>query len=186
MKNADQGAFVTDLINRYVIYIWLIGVLVSLTVHLSGYIRFSKVIKKTSKPGHRWENSLLRILADGRYRVRLVRNPYAATPMLVGILRPLIVIPDTNYSEVQLKHILLHELTHLKRYDIVIKWFSMIVTSLHWFNPLMYWMRREITRSSELSCDEAVIRKPLGGLTPVNMCLHQMASSMMWTRICND
>lgn len=51
-----------------------------------------------------------------------------------------------------------HELTHARRHDVLYKWFAAGVTSLHWFNPLMILVRREINRACELSCDEAVIR----------------------------
>jgi beta-lactamase regulating signal transducer with metallopeptidase domain len=78
--------------------------------------------------------------------------------MLIGILRPCIVIPDINFNERQLKYILLHEITHLRRLDIAVKWLTMIVTSIHWFNPLMYFIKREINHACELACDEAVIK----------------------------
>lgn len=157
-NDADHGAYFQDLLNQYIIVIWLIGVIIALTVNLTGYTRFTHKIKKTSRPAADWENSLLASLLDGRHRVWLVRNSFATSPMLIGFLRPMIIIPNTAYSEIQLRNILLHEITHLKRYDIGVKWFLMIVTSLHWFNPLMYWIKKEMNHAGELSCDEAVIR----------------------------
>mgnify|MGYP000849562543 FL=1 len=88
---------------------------------------------------------------------RLFRNPLATTPMLVGLFRPAIYLPDREYSEKQLQNIMLHELTHWRRHDIVIKWIAAITVCMHWFNPLAYFARREIDRACELSCDEAVI-----------------------------
>lgn len=88
---------------------------------------------------------------------RLFRNPLAATPMLVGLFRPIIYLPDREYSEQQLQNILLHELTHWRRHDVVIKWIAAIAVCMHWFNPLAYFTRREIDRACELACDEAVI-----------------------------
>ncbi|MDD2373034.1 MAG: M56 family metallopeptidase [Syntrophomonadaceae bacterium] len=85
----------------------------------------------------------------GRKNVRLVRNPFAASPMLIGILRPLIIIPDINFTEKQLKNILQHEAVHLKRFDVGVKWLTMIAVSLHWLNhhqiykktvPLIYFL----------------------------------------------
>lgn len=43
------------------------------------------------------------------------------------------------------------------RHDLLYKWLTAAVTSLHWFNPLMYLVRREVARRCELSCDEAVL-----------------------------
>ncbi|MDR3310857.1 MAG: M56 family metallopeptidase, partial [Oscillospiraceae bacterium] len=87
------------------------------------------------------------------------RNPLAATPMLIGLFRPVIVLPDREFTDEQLRAVLLHELTHLRQRDILIKWLSVLACSLHWFNPVAWLARREIDRACELACDEAVIRK---------------------------
>ncbi|WP_438349648.1 M56 family metallopeptidase [Paenibacillus sp. FA6] len=156
--DTDHGTYLGALINQYVIFIWIAGVILFLTVNIAGYIQFSQKLKKTSIPASEWENRLLTSLLNERYNVRLVRNIYATSPMLIGLRKPIIVIPDFTFNEDQLKNILLHEMTHVKRYDIGVKWFTMVVTSLHWFNPLMYFLKKEINHAGELSCDEAVIR----------------------------
>ena len=53
----------------------------------------------------------------------------------------------------------MHELTHYKRRDIVYKWLVQLAVCLHWFNPFVYVMRREIELACEFACDEAVIRR---------------------------
>jgi len=97
----------------------------------------------------------------GVLRVRMAYSSYVATPMFVGILRPVIVLPQFAYvrngMDKELTNILCHELTHYRRKDVLYKWLVVAVTSLHWFNPLMLWIRKEISRACELSCDEAVI-----------------------------
>ena len=79
------------------------------------------------------------------------------TPVLVGVLRPVIVLPEAAEPD-RLADILRHELTHARRHDLLYKWFAAAVTSLHWFNPLMIPVRRALGRDCELSCDEAVVR----------------------------
>ncbi|MGO4184720.1 M56 family metallopeptidase [Paenibacillus sp. TAF43_2] len=155
----NSEIFVITIIKQYAIYVWLIGTILSLFIKLRGYTRFLKYMKTTSKPAYDWENRMLGMMLNGRYKAKLVRNSYITTPMLIGIIRPTIILPDNNFNEVQLKNILIHEITHLKRFDIVVKWFSMLVTSLHWFNPVVYFVEKEINRLCELSCDEVVIRK---------------------------
>ena len=88
---------------------------------------------------------------------RLYRSPYVTTPMLIGIFNPEIILPDREYSDEQLQSILQHELTHLRRKDVAVKWLSLLACALHWFNPIVWLMRREIERVCELACDEAVI-----------------------------
>lgn len=64
-----------------------------------------------------------------------------------------------GHSEKDFQYIVLHELTHYKRRDIFYKWLVQITVCLHWFNPLVYLMSREITGACEFSCDEAVLAK---------------------------
>jgi hypothetical protein len=78
--------------------------------------------------------------------------------MLLGIFRPDIILPDVDYSDEQLHAIFSHELIHLRRKDTLVKWLALIATCLHWFNPIVWFVRREINRNCELACDEAVIR----------------------------
>lgn len=84
-------------------------------------------------------------------------NPAVSTPMLLGVFRPFVLLPDDfmedSYS------VFLHELTHRKRMDNLCQWAVQIAVCVHWFNPLVYLLRRELARYAELSCDEAVLHR---------------------------
>ncbi len=157
-NDTDHSRYLRDLLNQYVLYLWLVGMIIVLAVNLTGYIRFSNYLKQENKPATEEQNRILADLLNGRHKVRLVRNKLVTTPMLIGILRPCIVIPDIDFNPKQLKNILLHEVIHLKRFDIAVKWLTMIAVSIHWFNPLVYFIKKEVDRACELSCDEAVIK----------------------------
>lgn len=139
------------------VLLWATGAAVCMGRYAAGYVRFAHALRKNASdasPGA-WK------VLDGfawRGRVRLVECPFAATPMLVGLLRPVIVLPAGITEEQVLRDILAHELVHARRHDLLYKWFAAAVTSLHWFNPVMVLVRREIGRACELSCDEAVMR----------------------------
>jgi len=156
--DTDHGRYFQDLFNQYAIYIWLLGAIIALTVNLTGYVRFLKYLNDSNILANIRENEMLANLLNNPRNVKLARNRFINTPMLVGIVRPYIIIPDINFNDKQLKNILLHEITHLKRFDITIKWLTMIVSSIHWFNPLMYFIKKDINSSCELACDEAVIK----------------------------
>lgn len=123
------------------------------------YFIFIFKLRRRRLPANDNEVVLLGALCEGRRHPRLYRNPLAPTPMLIGIFRPVIYLPDMEYSDVQFKNILLHELAHLRRHDVVLKWLAAFTVRLHWFNPIAYLTRREIDRSCELACDEAVIKE---------------------------
>lgn len=85
-------------------------------------------------------------------------NRLVTSPMLLGMLRPVIVLPGIEPDPARMRHILAHEITHHRRRDILFKWFLQTVCCLHWFNPMIYLVRNEIRIACELSCDEAVLR----------------------------
>ncbi len=91
--------------------------------------------------------------------VELCINPLVSSPLLIGFFHPCIVLPGMDISEKDFQYIALHELTHYKRRDIFYKWLVQVTVCLHWFNPLVHLMSREITNACELSCDEAVLAK---------------------------
>lgn len=92
-------------------------------------------------------------------KMELFVNPMVSSPMLIGFWRPCIVLPGTDMSEKDFRYVVTHELMHEKRRDILYKWLVQFAVCLHWFNPLVYVMSREISKACELSCDEAVLEK---------------------------
>jgi beta-lactamase regulating signal transducer with metallopeptidase domain len=136
--------------------VWSCGFLVMLTAFGSSYcIYHTLTVKAYNRAALPEESAALAALTPRP--PALYRNAKAATPMLIGLFRPAIILPDRAYTDVQLRCVLLHELSHLRRKDILVKWLTVLAVSVHWFNPLVWLMRREMHRACELACDEAVI-----------------------------
>lgn len=91
--------------------------------------------------------------------IELCVNPLVSSPLLIGFFHPCIVLPSADISEKDFRCIVLHELTHYKRCDMFYKCLVQITVCLHWFNPLVHLMSREIIKACEFSCDEAVLAK---------------------------
>ena len=89
--------------------------------------------------------------------IGLYVNPQISSPLTMGFFRPYIVLPTLELGESDFKYTVLHELTHFKRRDMFYKWLVQLAVCLHWFNPLVHLMAREINNLGELSCDESVI-----------------------------
>lgn len=155
---SSREVSIIGLINKYVLHIWLFVAFIIFTFNILSYIKYLKHIKKGYVAVGDEENNILHTLLNSSKEVKFSRNRYVDTPIILGILKPTIVIPNNNYSKEQIKNILRHEITHLKHYDIHIKWLTMIVTSLHWFNPIVYFLKKEINHTCELACDETVIK----------------------------
>lgn len=89
--------------------------------------------------------------------IKLKISEEVSVPMGIGILNRYIILPDKQYEEKEITWILKHELMHYKKNDIYYKILLMIITSIYWFNPLVYIMNRCINEDCELACDENVV-----------------------------
>ena len=157
------------------------------------YRVFSRKLRLARLPAREEEAAILQRLSRNKKAPALYRNPLVPTAMLAGVFRPTIYLPDREYSETQLEHILLHELTHYRRRDVLLKWFSVLLTQMHWFNPLAYLVRRELDRVCELSCDAAAIKgfdsrkKQDYGDTLIAMAAEiSVPDSMISTAVCEE
>lgn len=93
-----------------------------------------------------------------RRRPRLTRCPGLRSPMLAGIWRPVLLLPEEPMPPRELRFALLHELTHYRRRDLWLRALTLWVNVLHWFDPLMWLLVRWVERDMELACDDRVLR----------------------------
>lgn len=78
-----------------------------------------------------------------------------STPAVTGLLRPRLLLPHEHYDVQELRYILRHELCHLKRRDMLLKLVLLAANAMHWFNPVVYLMLRQVDEDIELACDSA-------------------------------
>ncbi len=133
--------------------IWLLGMLVVLSIGAIGYI---KLLHKIHKHSVIISCPKVQNYTKRRIKVRTCEN--LSSPFIMGIIRPTLVLPSIELTPEQLDNILKHETTHLKRNDVLYKWIVGIVKTIHWFNPLVYYISRQIDAECEISCDMAVVK----------------------------
>lgn len=81
-------------------------------------------------------------------------------PLLVGLLRPRIVLPAdffTRYDALEQELILVHEAVHLRRHDSAANLLTTLFQTVFWFNPLLHFAARRVRLDQELACDAAVL-----------------------------
>ena len=87
-------------------------------------------------------------------------------PGIVGIRRPVLLLPEgiiERLTAEQFEAVITHEMCHVRRRDNLTAALHMVVETLFWFHPLVYWIRRHPIEERERACDEAVLR---GGSAP--------------------
>ena len=138
--------------------LWAAVAALSLVWYIAGYLVFSRALRRSLCRASLSERQQFSRLGAPR-RLRLFRSAAVGTPLLLGLLHPVLVLPDREYSDEMLSNIFRHELTHYRRGDLIFKWFAVLVSALHWFNPIVHISRRELDRACEMSCDERLLRR---------------------------
>jgi cell division protein FtsI (penicillin-binding protein 3) len=81
-------------------------------------------------------------------------------PIVVGALAPVVVVPraSADWSAERWRVVLLHELAHVRRGDLIANLVAQLACSLHWMNPLAWIAARRLRVERELAADDAVLR----------------------------
>lgn len=137
---------------EYVSYIWLFGV-----VALIGYLimenRRTRNRVRTAVSHDKIKNNL-NIDANGFSRFFFSDD--ISSPFTMGILNPCIFLSTKTKTE-DLKYIIAHELTHIKRKDYMWKQLGFLILAIHWFNPLVWVAYYLFCKDIEFACDEKVV-----------------------------
>lgn len=140
-------------------YIWGAGVLIFLLVVIISYFRF--LCRKSKNSVKISDNKIFSEVKKElkiKKHIRLKASSDIGSPILVGILFPTVYIPCREIPDDNMRMVLLHELTHYKRKDLLIKWFAILVNAVHWFNPLCYLACANLSEACEVSCDMSVTK----------------------------
>ena len=142
--------------------LWSIGALCFLCWHIFQNFRFAATVRRWSEDA---EPDVLEAFAHAKADLRMKAKvsiqscACIKTPMMAGLLRPVILVPRTGLPPDGLPLILKHELVHFKRKDMWYKALILLALSIHWFNPMVYLMAKIAMGLCEISCDEAVLQE---------------------------
>jgi beta-lactamase regulating signal transducer with metallopeptidase domain len=145
-----------------ILYIWIAGVIAFLIREVSVYRSFYKNLKNTSNETQEdYISDALEICKKElniNKKVIVKECSHIKSPMLTGVINPIITIPKMEYNTEKLEIIFNHELIHYKRKDICIKIIALIVNMINWFNPIAYILKNNINIACELSLDEQLVK----------------------------
>ena len=154
---------VLDTIVSWLPWIWLIGAPLTFGLVATGLVGSTRLRQKC------WLLSQGPIVALGRRLaadlkmarvVGIAVCPHAVGPLLLGILRPLILLPPaaiTGWTPQQLEMVLLHELAHVRRHDNLVNLLQRLVEALLFFHPVVWWVSAWVRLERECCCDQVVL-----------------------------
>lgn len=132
-------------------------------------IRYQGIITPDSDWAARMEHLQDRLGVSRK--VKLFFSSRVNMPMMLGALKPVILLPIATIAQLdtaQVEAILLHELAHIKRQDYLINIVQIVIETLLFFNPFMWWISAGIRREREHCCDDLVLsqtQRPLSYAT---------------------
>ncbi len=111
-----------------------------------------------------WQQRVKRLMASlgVRSAVRAVQSARVHVPMVVGWLRPIILVPVSAISGLttwQLELILMHELAHIRRYDHLVNLLQVVIETLLFYHPVVRWVSRVLREEREHCCDDLVVAR---------------------------
>ena len=96
-----------------------------------------------------------------RRPVRIFESTLARVPMLIGWLRPVILVPAgavTGLSPQQMRAVLAHELAHVRRHDYLINLVQAVFESLLFYHPAVWWLSNRLRVEREYCCDDVAVK----------------------------
>ena len=96
-----------------------------------------------------------------RRLVRALESSRAPMPLTWGILHPVAVLPveAREWPAARLYSVLLHELVHVQRHDLLAQVLAQAACCLFWFHPLAWYAARQLRKERERACDDAVLNR---------------------------
>ena len=151
---ARPGALLISLV-----LVWMTGVAVLGSLYLRNLLKF-RGMRLGARPVRASASRVLEAckteLRVGR-TVRILESADVESPTVVGWLRPTVLLPlglDERLDAARLRHVLLHELAHVKRNDVLVSWIAALAQLLHWFNPAV-WQAGQFMRADMESASDA-------------------------------
>ena len=138
--------------------LWLAGALGFTFWRAMGYWLWSRRVRRWDSPAPEWAAELARAAAaeQGLRRSVPVRcNARISGPLVTGLVRPTLLLPETLPPEDELAMICLHEMAHCRRGDL---WYMLLLEAaraVHWYSPPVHFLVRAARQDIEMACDEA-------------------------------
>jgi beta-lactamase regulating signal transducer with metallopeptidase domain/peptidoglycan/xylan/chitin deacetylase (PgdA/CDA1 family) len=145
------------------VWLWLLGV-AAFSLRLAGGVWQIRKLKTTgAEPvNDEWQKrfeSLIERLGIRR-TVEFVRSDILRTPIAVGVIKPMILVPASLFLQIdprQLESIIAHELIHIRRYDPMVSLAQSVAETIYFYHPCVWWISRQIRREREFAADAAVV-----------------------------
>jgi GWxTD domain-containing protein len=149
--------------SEWTVALWLVGVTFLIVRHAGGWWSARRMTSRgVVAADEYWAGRLdeLRRRMGIPHAVALVESALAATPSVMGWIRPVILAPAgwlMGLPGSQAEAVLLHELAHIRRHDYLVNLLQSVIEDLLFYHPAVWWVGRVMRRERENCCDDVVL-----------------------------
>lgn len=150
-----------EVLTTVMMYVWILGMIFFFGKILLSYLAFCQMGRRWSLPAATIAEERLgqvRLRYGVRRKIDLRRNSKIKTPMLYRVWKPVILLPDLDYTKEEYDYIFQHEIYHYRHKHVLVKYLLTACKGIYWFCPMIYWMCGRTFADMELLCDEFVVR----------------------------
>lgn len=154
--------FLENHLSQFVL-IYLIGVGLFGLRLAGGWLYLQRLTQTANKP----TNAIWMQLTDRLRSALMIRgvvqvreSARIAMPMVVGVLKPVLLLPIgliTNLTTREIEAVLAHELAHIKRHDYAVNLLQSVVEVLYFFHPALWWLSARVREEREHCCDDLAV-----------------------------
>jgi len=148
---------------RWLFPVWAIGVVLLSAYHMLGWRRMSRLTRRgTDNIPPAWKERFANLCEEMRLMktVGVVGSSRISVPCVFGWVKPVVLLPVSIFSGLgaaEIEMIVVHELAHVRRNDILVNILQTAAETLLFFNPAVWWISRQIRAEREHCCDDAVV-----------------------------
>jgi len=165
---SSSGVDWNEVVGTILVFTWLAGVPIGLAVMFARHWRFTNMLRKSRlgvvvhDEGRGSNDPRLvslwnecRLLAEVGPAIPIQVTHSVLHPALHGLWRPRLLLPETatELSDDQLRMVMLHELAHVRRWDIAANWGLALLRIVHWWNPVFWLAASRFAALREQACD---------------------------------
>jgi bla regulator protein blaR1 len=158
----DSAYWTAGALPLWISWLWLIGVSISAFRLWRSHRTLHNLTQCARSDAHLLELAAsLMASIRLRFHVRIALSELIDVPCVIGVLRPMILMPAallTRLSPDQLELVILHELTHIKNGDLWVNAMQVALEVLLFFHPAIHWISADIRALRERRCDREVLR----------------------------
>lgn len=155
----------TPSITGYILWgIWIAGILAMVIFIIKSSLQLRNLKKSALPLQNREIRRLYNCCLDEmkiHKNIPIYSTAFLKSPVIVGLLKPCIYLPIhlvSDHNESDIRYILLHELQHYRHHDAIAIYLMNLAGIVYWFNPLVWYARKEIHNDREIACDTSVLK----------------------------